>query len=124
MMGTVQTPETSHRPGDGDSTDLWNVGKFYQSTRPYNPEDSHLRVTWSVTVLVHAWKSPVAAKWATALGLSREGGSRASHLHLYVSKLPFLFIMLPQFALCVYFYLRPTTMKEELRKFSMKVSGE
>jgi hypothetical protein len=30
------------QPDDGGSKYLWNVGKLYQSTRRYNPDDSHL----------------------------------------------------------------------------------
>jgi hypothetical protein len=34
--------------------------------------------------------------------------------YIYISELPFLFVLLPWFALHMYFYLRPTTMKKEL----------
>jgi hypothetical protein len=62
--------------------------------------------------------------WAMAQGLAPVGVSHASHLCMYVLELPFLLILLPQFALYMYFYLRPTTMKKELRKFLIKACGE
>jgi hypothetical protein len=49
----------------------------------------------------------------------RPRASRASHLYVYESELPFL-LVLSLFALHMYFYLRPTTMMKELRNYFNK----
>jgi hypothetical protein len=62
---------------------------------------------------------PVAAK-----AVGEVGDVPRPRVYLYVFELPFILILLPQFALYMYLHQRPPTMKNKLRKFSIKACGE